>query len=123
MLFRSFVAKPKIVFADEPTGNLDTKTTIEIMEIMVNMCRKNGMTMVLVTHDRELALFADRIITLIDGVVTSDVKNQSIARTSDEISEQAKAATEAQKDKENDVRNVVGKNGDTAEQQEVEKEN
>lgn len=104
---RAFVAKPKIVFADEPTGNLDTKTTIEIMELMVNMCRKNGMTMVLVTHDRELALFADRIITLIDGVITSDVKNASIARTPEEIAAQAEAAKKAQSDKENDVRQAV----------------
>lgn len=76
---RAFVAKPKIVFADEPTGNLDTKTTKEVMELMVKLCRKNEQTMVLVTHDRELALYADRIITLIDGKVVDDRKNQSIA--------------------------------------------
>ena len=69
---RAFVAKPKIVFADEPTGNLDTKTTKEVMELMVRLCRKNNQTLVLVTHDRELALYADRIITLIDGKVVDD---------------------------------------------------
>ena len=76
---RAFVAKPKIVFADEPTGNLDTKTTREVMELMVALCRKNNQTLVLVTHDRELALYADRIITLIDGKVVDDRPNQSIA--------------------------------------------
>ncbi len=76
---RAFVAKPKIVFADEPTGNLDTRTTKEVMELMVRLCRKNHQTLVLVTHDRELALYADRIITLIDGKVVDDRPNQSIA--------------------------------------------
>lgn len=74
---RAFVAKPKIVFADEPTGNLDTKTTIEIMELMVRMSRENNQTFVLVTHDNELAEYADRIVTLIDGNIVSDVPNVS----------------------------------------------
>ena len=76
---RAFVCKPEIVFADEPTGNLDSKTTKEVMNIMVEMCRQYNMTMVLVTHDQEIAAYADRIITLIDGEVVSDVKNHSIA--------------------------------------------
>lgn len=87
---RAFVAKPKIVFADEPTGNLDTKTTKEVMELMVRLCRKNNQTLVLVTHDRELALYADRIITLIDGNVVDDRENRSIA----EISEEPSASSE-----------------------------
>ncbi len=74
---RAFVAKPKIVFADEPTGNLDTKTTIEVMELMVRMSRENNQTFVLVTHDKELADYADRIVTLIDGNIISDVPNVS----------------------------------------------
>ena len=81
---RAFVAKPKIVFADEPTGNLDTKTTKEVMELMVRLCRKNNQTLVLVTHDRE------RIITLIDGKVVDDRENRSIA----EISEEPSASSE-----------------------------
>ena len=74
---RAFVAKPKIVFADEPTGNLDTKTTIEVMELMVRMSRENNQTFVLVTHDSELAEYADRIVTLIDGNIVSDEPNIS----------------------------------------------
>ena len=86
---RAFVAKPKIVFADEPTGNLDTKTTKEVMELMVRLCRKNNQTLVLVTHDRELALYADRIITLIDGKVVDDRENQSIAESASEKPEES----------------------------------
>lgn len=78
---RAFVSKPRIVFADEPTGNLDTKTTIEVMELMVDMSRKNNQTLILVTHDQEIAEYADRILTLIDGLIVSDVENQSIAFT------------------------------------------
>ena len=81
---RAFVSKPKNVFADEPTGNLDTRTTKEVMELMVRLCRKNNQTLVLVTHDRELALYADRIITLIDGKVVDDRPNQSIAQAAAE---------------------------------------
>ncbi len=74
---RAFVAKPKIVFADEPTGNLDTKTTVEVMELLVRMSRENNQTFVLVTHDRELAQYADRIVTIIDGHIVSDEANIS----------------------------------------------
>lgn len=70
---RAFVTKPKVIFADEPTGNLDTKTTIEVMEMMVRFSRKFNQTLVIVTHDTELAEYADRVITLIDGHITSDV--------------------------------------------------
>ena len=87
---RAIVNRPDILLADEPTGNLDTKTTKEVMELMVRLCRKNNQTLVLVTHDRELALYADRIITLIDGKVVDDRENRSIA----EISEEPSASSE-----------------------------
>ncbi len=69
---RAFVAKPKIVFADEPTGNLDTRTTMEVMNLMVNMSRENNQTFILVTHDSEISLFADRVIHIIDGNIEKD---------------------------------------------------
>lgn len=72
---RAFAAKPKIVFADEPTGNLDTKTTIDVMKLMVKICHENGLTLVLVSHDREIAAYADRIITIVDGKIVSDTKD------------------------------------------------
>lgn len=82
---RAFVTNPKIVFADEPTGNLDTKTTMEVMELMVNRSRENNQTFILVTHDTEIAKYADRIVTIVDGQIVSDEKNQSIARTREQI--------------------------------------
>ena len=84
---RAFSAKPKIVFADEPTGNLDTKTTMEVMELMVKLSRENEGTLIIVTHDKELSLFADRVITLIDGNILSDVKNDNIISTAEEAME------------------------------------
>ncbi len=72
---RAFVSSPKIVFADEPTGNLDSKTTSEIMELIVNETRKNHGTMVLVTHDKDLAKYADRIYHVLDGNILRVEKN------------------------------------------------
>lgn len=69
---RAFVAHPKIVFADEPTGNLDSRTTVEIMEMMVRFARQFGETLILVTHNPELVAYADRMITLKDGEVIED---------------------------------------------------
>lgn len=69
---RAFVSTPKIIFADEPTGNLDTKTTIEVMGMMVRLCKEQGQTLVLVTHDLEIAEYADRTITMRDGVIVDD---------------------------------------------------
>ena len=68
---RAFVAKPEIVFADEPTGNLDTKTAMEVMKLIKKIARDNNQTIVMVTHDRRLAEFADRIIHILDGKIQS----------------------------------------------------
>lgn len=59
-------------FTDEPTGNLDTKTTAQIMEMVLAFARENQQTIVLVTHDPEMASYADRILTLIDGNIVKD---------------------------------------------------
>lgn len=75
---RAFVAKPKVVFADEPTGNLDTKTTDEVMRLMVKMCRKYGITLIIVTHDLEIAGYSDRIVHIIDGEITKIEDNVSV---------------------------------------------
>jgi len=64
---RAFVAKPSLVFADEPTGNLDSRTSKEVMELMVSYARENNQTLIIVTHDREIAAYADRIIYILDG--------------------------------------------------------
>lgn len=75
---RAFVSRPKVIFADEPTGNLDTKTTIDVMRMMVRFSRKYNQTLILVTHDPEMADYADRVITLIDGAITSDLVHEPI---------------------------------------------
>lgn len=64
---RAFVGNPKIIFADEPTGNLDTKTTIEIMELITSIARDNKQTLIIVTHDTEISSYADRIMYMKDG--------------------------------------------------------
>ncbi len=74
---RAFVAKPEIVFADEPTGNLDTKTAMEVMNLIKTIAKDNNQTIVMVTHDRRLAEFADRIIHILDGKIQSVELNRN----------------------------------------------
>jgi putative ABC transport system ATP-binding protein len=66
---RAFINNPEIVFADEPTGNLDTKTTIEMMDLITKMARDNNQTLIIVTHDLEISQYADFIIRIRDGEV------------------------------------------------------
>lgn len=68
---RAFVSSPEIVFADEPTGNLDTKTTMEIMNLIKSIAKEYNQTIVMVTHDSRIAEFADKVINIHDGVVKS----------------------------------------------------
>ncbi len=76
-LARAFITKPPILLADEPTGNLDGKTGTQVLEILLELNRREGATLVLVTHDPALAAHADRIITLRDGLVVSDERVRS----------------------------------------------
>ncbi|NCC07681.1 MAG: ABC transporter ATP-binding protein [Clostridia bacterium] len=71
---RAFVTKPKVIFADEPTGNLDSTTTAKVMNVMLKLARENNITVIMVTHERDLAGCADRIITLKDGKVVGNEK-------------------------------------------------
>ncbi|WP_352400658.1 ABC transporter ATP-binding protein [Anaerotignum sp.] len=66
---RAFINSPQVVFADEPTGNLDTRTTYEMMDLITALAKKNNQTLVIVTHDLELSDYADRIVMLSDGQV------------------------------------------------------
>ena len=72
-LARAFVTRPPILLADEPTGNLDGKTGQQVLELLLELNRIEGTTLVLVTHDPALAAHADRIVTLRDGLIASDV--------------------------------------------------
>ena len=71
---RAFVTRPQVVFADEPTGNLDSKTKVDIMDMIRDFARENGQTIVLVTHDEHMAAYADRIVTLLDGRIVHDTE-------------------------------------------------
>ena len=69
---RSLVNNPALILADEPTGNLDSRTSIEVMEIFQRLNRERGITLVLVTHEPDIAQYADRVIVFKDGKIKSD---------------------------------------------------
>ncbi|MEG2205800.1 MAG: ABC transporter ATP-binding protein [Oscillospiraceae bacterium] len=71
---RAFVGEPEVVFADEPTGNLDSHTTAQVMNAILKLAREKNITFVMVTHERDLAGCADRIITIKDGMVLRNEK-------------------------------------------------
>ncbi len=85
---RAFVGHPKVIFADEPTGNLDSKTTEQVMEMLLDISEKNDITFVMVTHDPQLAKKAKRVVTLVDGHIINDTKydNQKVENNQKEIS-------------------------------------
>lgn len=69
---RAFVSNPRVIFADEPTGNLDSETTKNVMQLVCRLVHENNSTMILVTHDNGVAEFADKIITIIDGKISNE---------------------------------------------------
>ena len=71
---RALVNRPRLLLADEPTGNLDTRSSQEIMEIFQRLQRDSGITLVVVTHEPDIATYLDRVITFRDGEVISDVR-------------------------------------------------
>ena len=71
---RALSNKPSVIFADEPTGNLDSKTTDEVMEILTRAVSEFNQTLVMITHDNEIAKKANRIITIRDGKILNDTK-------------------------------------------------
>lgn len=75
---RALIKNPKIIFADEPTGNLDHESGSAVLEIMKSLVKEYNSTLIMVTHDREIALNADRIIELVDGNICKDFINKDI---------------------------------------------
>jgi len=88
---RAFSNSPRLLFADEPTGNLDSETGARIVELLETLNRESGTTIVLVTHDLNLARRAQRIIRLADGVVVSDAPSESTGELSSETDATAAA--------------------------------
>ena len=74
---RAFVSNPEIVFADEPTGNLDSKTTKEIMELIKKISVEHHQTIVMVTHDESVAQYASKIIYIHDGQIEKIVEGEN----------------------------------------------
>jgi putative ABC transport system ATP-binding protein len=77
---RAFVNNPQIVFADEPTGNLDTKTTAEMMNLICGLAKEHNQTLILVTHNLELSKYCDIVISITDGKIENieDVSDKKI---------------------------------------------
>jgi putative ABC transport system ATP-binding protein len=76
---RSLVSRPTVVFADEPTGNLDSRSSTEILKLLRDSCDTYGQTIVMVTHDPRAAAIADRILYIADGQIVLDQKGSTAA--------------------------------------------
>jgi putative ABC transport system ATP-binding protein len=86
---RALVNEPTLILADEPTGNLDTKTSLEVMQILQELRRARGITIVLITHEPDIAAYGTRIIAVRDGHIVSDRPN--VPRTASEALLEAEA--------------------------------
>jgi ABC-type lipoprotein export system ATPase subunit len=79
---RALVTNPAMILADEPTGALDSKTSVDLMEMLVRLNAERGITMVLVTHDEEVAAYTRRVIRMRDGRIVSDTPREARTRVS-----------------------------------------
>jgi macrolide transport system ATP-binding/permease protein len=85
VIARALVNRPSLLLADEPTGNLDTQTSREILDIFQRLNREQGITVVLVTHEPDIAAFAERVLTFRDGQIVSDAQQTSGKRQSSAV--------------------------------------
>jgi putative ABC transport system ATP-binding protein len=76
---RAIVTQPAVVLADEPTGNLDTKTSREIMDLLTSLNREQGITIIMVTHEADMAAYAQRIVRFLDGRIAADEPGRKAA--------------------------------------------
>jgi putative ABC transport system ATP-binding protein len=76
---RAIVTQPSLLLADEPTGNLDTKTSIEIMDLMTRLNREQGITIVMVTHEPDIAAYAQRLLRFVDGKLEAETNKSGEA--------------------------------------------
>jgi len=84
---RALMTEPPILLADEPTGNLDSRTSVEVMEIFQRLRMERGITIILITHDHDIAEYGSRVISFKDGQVVSDSTNESWREASRELAE------------------------------------
>jgi putative ABC transport system ATP-binding protein len=84
---RALLNHPTILLADEPTGNLDSKTSVEVMDIFQSLQRERGITIVLITHEMDVAQYGSRLISFKDGRIVSDTSDHSRRHASGELSE------------------------------------
>ena len=82
---RSLVNRPALILADEPTGNLDSRTSVEVMEIFQRLNREQGITLILVTHEPDIAEYADRVIVFKDGKIKKDYRIESPRNAAEEV--------------------------------------
>lgn len=82
---RSLVNQPKLILADEPTGNLDSRTSVEVMEIFQRLNREQGITLVLVTHEPDIAEYASRVVVFKDGQIRKDFEVENPRNASEEL--------------------------------------
>jgi putative ABC transport system ATP-binding protein len=76
---RAIVTEPALLLADEPTGNLDTRTSVEIMDLMTRLNREQGITIVMVTHEPDIAAYAQRLLRFVDGKLETETVHQARA--------------------------------------------
>jgi putative ABC transport system ATP-binding protein len=82
---RALVNQPQLILADEPTGNLDSRTSVEIMEILQRLSRERGITIVLITHEHDIAEYAARVVTVRDGRVVTDTAVEKRREAAEEL--------------------------------------
>ncbi len=93
---RALLNNPSILLADEPTGNLDSRTSVEVLEIFQRLRSERKITVILITHDRQVADFGSRIVTFKDGHIVSDQPNESQRQAGFELAELSLLAEETQ---------------------------
>jgi macrolide transport system ATP-binding/permease protein len=89
---RALINAPSLLLADEPTGNLDTRTSHEIMETLTKLNREQGVTIIVVTHEQDIAAYADRVVTMRDGMIISDKRKPARSHPTGPASSQAAGA-------------------------------
>src|SRR5206468_6865185 len=82
---RSLVNQPALILADEPTGNLDSRTSVEVMEVFQRLNREQGITLILVTHEPDIAQYAKRVVIFKDGKISRDYEIENQRNAAEEL--------------------------------------